>query len=152
MKPDDRIIFGKFVLALAESTEKVNFSSSSAPMDLDEETIFVKPGAAIPASQKAEEAGKHNLQVVSGKASPQQINLDGKTSIQIGKDPSSNIVIEGWLIAGAQCYIVNRDEKYYIVPQRSWAGTYLNGSKISSEQRLRKDDIISIRSAKIRFN
>lgn len=152
--PDDRITFGKFVLAAASvsSSEKSNLSSSSAPMDLDEETIFVKHGAAAKAAQKPEGAGKHNLRVISGTASPEQINLDGKSSIQIGKDPSSNLVIGGWFVAGAQCYIVSRDEKYFIAPQRSWAGTYLNGVKISSEQRLRKDDIISIRSTKIRFS
>lgn len=150
--PSDRIIFGKFVLTAADNSEKVNFSSSSAPMDLDEETIFVKRGSAIPVSQKEEEAGKHNLQVISGKASPSQIKLDGKSSIQIGKDPSSNMIIDGWFVAGAQCYIIHRDEKYFIAPQRSWVGTYLNGSRISSEQRLRKDDIVTIRSTKIRFN
>ncbi len=121
-------------------------------MDLDEETIFVKPGAAIPSPKKVEEAGQHQLRLISGNASPRQINLDGKASIQIGKDPSSNLVIDGWFVARAQCYIVNRDEKYFIVPQRSWVGTYLNDSRISSEHRLRKDDIIAIRSTRIRFS
>lgn len=153
--PQDRITFGKFVLAgVGDKPEaKANLSSSSsAPMDLDEETVFVKPGAAIKPPQKTMRPGQHNLQVISGKASPTQINLDGKTSIQIGKDPASNLVVGGWLVARAQCYIVSRNEKYFIVPQRSWTGTYLNGSKISTENRLHKDDIITIRSTKIRFS
>ncbi|MCK5227285.1 MAG: FHA domain-containing protein, partial [Desulfobulbaceae bacterium] len=50
-----------------------------------------------------------------------------------------------------QCYILSRDEKFFIVPQQSWAGTYLNGAKIKNEQLLRKGDVIAIKSVQIRF-
>ena len=127
-------------------------------MDLDEETVFVKKGASARTHTEATVntdqtgQGKHNLKVVGGSCLPMHFNLDGKTNIKIGKDPSCNMVIDGWFVAKAQCYILNRDGKFFITPQRSWAGTYLNGSKITEEKQLRKDDIITIRSTKIRFS
>jgi len=37
----------------------------------------------------------------------------------------------GWFVAQAQAYIIKRDNAYQLVPQKSWAGTYVNNSKIS---------------------
>jgi pSer/pThr/pTyr-binding forkhead associated (FHA) protein len=77
--------------------------------------------------------------------------LIGKGSIKIGKDQSCDMILSGLLIADSQCYIVKHDDAFKIVPQRSWAKTFLNGTKIKGEQVLRKGDIIKIRSTKIRF-
>ena len=150
--PTDTVLFGKFILAIDDGTDAGAALSSATPMDLDEETIFVKKGMASETASPTTGKGKHNLTVVAGSAYPKELNLDGKSNVKIGKDPSCNMVIDGWLVAKAQCFIINRDGKYFISPQRSWAGTYLNNSKITDEKKLRKDDIITIRSTKLRFS
>ena len=150
--PTDEIIFGKFTLAIHDGTETDAAFSSLTPMDLEEETVFVQKAKAAKADSSEKGMGRHTLKVVGGSASPMDLNLDGKKNVKIGKDPSCNMVIDGWFVPKAQCYIINRDGKYFVNPQRSWIGTYLNGSKITEEKQLRKDDIITIRSTKIRFS
>ncbi|MDG4476483.1 FHA domain-containing protein [Desulfobacterales bacterium RS19-109] len=94
----------------------------------------------------------YRLTVIEGNASPSTLSLDGKSSAKIGKDPSCDILIPGWLVSKTQCYVVSKKDKYYIVPQRSWANTKLNDVIIKEERLLRKGDIIQIKSVKIRFN
>ena len=67
-------------------------------------------------------------------------------------EPSADIVIKGWFVAKAQCYIIGKKGKYYIVPQSSWANTKLNDVIIKKERLLRKGDIIEIKNVKIRFS
>lgn len=149
---NDRIELGKFKLSIAQDTDQTASTSFATPMDIEDETLFIssKKAAEI---MKPSPAGKpqHKLTVITGEASQKMLSLDGKTSIKIGKDASCDIVISGWFVAGAQCYILSRDEKFFIVPQQSWAGTYLNGAKIKNEQLLRKGDVIAIKSVQIRF-
>ena len=150
----DDIGIGKFTLSIAPITEK-NASSKSyaSPMDIDDETVFVSPlkkPQAVP--QHETEKTKHTLSVIEGQASPGTLPLTGKSNIKIGKDQSCDMVIEGWLIAKAQCYIVLKKGKYYIVPQSSWSSTRLNEVAIKKERVLRPGDIIEIRRVKLRFN
>ena len=91
------------------------------------------------------------LTLLEGEATPGQVSLDGKTSIKLGKNSSCDLVIPGFFVAQAQCYIIKRDDSYLIVPQKSWSKTKLNGLKIDSEQHLHKGDVIQISSTKIRF-
>jgi hypothetical protein len=80
------------------------------------------------------------------------LSLDGKSSVKIGKDPSCDMIIPGWLVGKTQCYVVSKKDKYYIIPQRSWANTRLNDVIIKEERLLRKGDMIQIKSVTIRFN
>jgi len=152
---NDNIEFGKFTLSISQEDEnnKVSSSVSADTLDMDDETVFVskKHAPASPAKRfKPRKAGPY-LKVLQGNASPTELALEGKSSIKIGKDSSCDLILSGWLIAQAQCYIIKRDKGYYLVPQKSWAGTFINDTKISSERMLRTGDIIKIRQLIIRF-
>ncbi len=156
----DVIYIGKFCLTQSEAAEKGHSSSYATSMDLDEETVFVSSprqrataaqtmDATPPGNKDGEEA---TLLVIEGEATPKSLSLSGKSSIKIGKDPSCDLVVGGWFVGKTQCYLVRKKDKYYLVPQRSWASTKLNDVSISEERLLRKGDIVQIKKTKIRFN
>jgi len=154
---NDTITFGKFSLTPAsrhgEATPKVANSVSVNTMDLDEATVFVgakKPPQSAP--QGRVKAAGPRLTVVRGGASPQTLALGGTNSIKLGKDPGCDMVIPGWLVAKTQAYIIRRETAFILIPQRSWAGTYINNTKISAEYTLRPGDLISIRGTTLRFD
>jgi len=149
---DDNIKLGKFKLSVSKGPEQELTSSYGAHPDTDDKTIIVSSkhlaGMAADSDVKKPE---YQLILIEGNAAPMKISLKGKSSIKIGKAPSCDLVLSGLFIADAQLYIVQHKDKYKIIPQRSWAKTFLNGTKIKHEQILKKGDIIRIRSIKIRF-
>lgn len=159
--PTDEIFIGKFKMAPADAATGAVSSSSSTSFDMDkeDETVFVTSKKTPPPGQSetgvrdrsVQNKPRHWLAVLEGEAVPSQVSLDGKTSIKLGKDSSCDLVIPGFFVAKAQCYIIKRDDNYIIIPQKSWVKTRLNDLKIASEQNLRKGDIIQIRQTKIRF-
>jgi len=157
---NDVIEIGKFRLVPAAVAGQGFSSSTASPMDLDDETVFVTPkkGATAPTATARKppvapaDKDAPALVVVQGDASPARLSLKGKNSVKIGKDPSCDLVIPGWFVAAAQCYIIKRDgEKFFIVPQRSWVSTRLNGLQIKEEKPLHKGDTIEIRLVKMQF-
>ena len=152
---DDTIEFGKFILSVIQENKiptKAPTSVATDMMDMDDETIFVNNQR--PSNQKKQFKPKTSgpaLKVLQGNTSPKEFSLAGKSSIKIGKDQSCDLRLKGWLIAYAQCYIIKRDQIYYLIPQKSWTGTFVNNSKITSEHTLRPGDIIKIRDIIIRF-
>lgn len=151
---EDVIEIGKFRLLPAEEAISSGFTSQSASMDYGDETVFVtRPKASAPRKKEAGEEGAsiHRLMVIKGNGSPAEVPLKGRSSVKIGKESNSDLRVSGWFVAKAQCYIINRDKKFYIVPQRSWVATKVNGSTVGGEYRLRKGDIIAIRGVQIRF-
>lgn len=154
----DVIFIGKFRLLQAAANEQNASSSYATAMDIDDEaTVFVsaprQQAAAQPIQATAPSATEvYRLTVIEGSATPNVLSLDGKSSVKLGKDPSCDIIIAGWLVGKTQCYVVSKKDRYYIVPQRSWANTKLNDVIIKEERLLRKGDMIQIKSVKIRFN
>jgi pSer/pThr/pTyr-binding forkhead associated (FHA) protein len=150
----DNIKLGKFKLAIAKDDEnpEAAIASYGAHPDTEDKTIIINPNKMSTMSKGlAPNESDHHLVLTEGNAVPKKISLKGKGSIKIGKDQSCDMILSGLLIADSQCYIVKHDDAFKIVPQRSWAKTFLNGTKIKGEQVLRKGDIIKIRSTKIRF-
>lgn len=147
----DIIQIGKFRLSPAGTSGQSGAvsQSSARDLDMDEETVFVAQKKQVPPSPKPTSGS--SLTVISGNGHPEVIGLEGRGSIKIGKDSSCDLVIKGWFIAGAQCYIINRDNKNFIVPQKSWVGTRLNNQKITEEKILNKGDIIAVKNHQIRF-
>jgi pSer/pThr/pTyr-binding forkhead associated (FHA) protein len=152
----DTILIGKFSLSQSKISETEESSSYATSMDLDEETVFVSaPKVAQQSAQKPappQSESDFKLTVIEGSATPGSISIEGKSSIKIGKEQSCDIIIKGWFVAKAQCYIIGKKGKHYIVPQRSWANTKLNDVIIKQERLLRKGDIIEIKNVKIRFS
>lgn len=154
---DDLITFGKFTLAPTRGGEGGRQAASVAvdAMPMDEATVFVKakqPGTGAAGHTFRPKAVGPRLVVVQGEATPKEISLAGVNSLKLGKDASCDLVIPGWLVARTQAYIVKRDSNYLLVPQSSWAGTYVNGVKVSEEHTLRSGDTIAIRSTLLRFD
>jgi len=149
---EDDIKLGKFKLSVGRGSEQELTSSYGAHPDTDDKTIIVSSkqlaGMAKDSDVKKPE---HQLILMEGNAAPKKISLKGKSSIKLGKALSCDMVLSGFFIADAQLYIVQHKDKYKIIPQRSWAKTFVNGTKIRDEQILKKGDIIKIRSTKIRF-
>ena len=154
----DVIFIGKFRLVQTASDEQLASSSYATAMDIDDEaTVFVSSPRQQTAAQPSQAAPSsasevHKLTVIEGNATPSTLSLDGKSSVKIGKDPSCDMIIAGWLVSKTQCYVVSKKDKYFIVPQRSWANTKLNDVIIKEERLLRKGDTIQIKSVKIRFS
>ena len=148
----DTIEIGKFKLMLAGTEQKTSQEPQSTSLDYGDETVFVRPKKTSPRPlAESKEKSVHRLLVVQGSASPKDISLDKRNSLKIGKDLSSDLVITGFFVARAQCYIIKRENLYYIVPQRSWVATRVNGFKVRSEHLLRKGDLIEIQKSQILF-
>ncbi|MCJ7603346.1 MAG: FHA domain-containing protein [Desulfobulbaceae bacterium] len=150
---DDVIEIGKFLLLPAEALKDAKFASQSAAMGYGDETVFVNRSSGSAAAPKVKEKGKapHNLTVLKGNGSPAEVPLLGRSSVKIGKDINCDLRVSGWFVAQAQCYVINRDKKFYLVPQRSWVKTIVNGTAVREERELHKGDIIEIRGVQIRF-
>lgn len=149
---NDMVGIGKFRLAPATDSAQNVSSSYATSMDMDDETVFVSSPKKQPQAKDTQRQPSHTLTVISGPASPKELALDGKASIKIGKDASCDMIIQGWLVSKAQCFIISKADKHYIVPQSSWSATKLNDVSITAERRLRSGDTIEIRKVKIRFN
>jgi len=154
----DVIFIGKFRLLQSAADDQHASSSYATAMDIDDEaTVFVSSPRQQAAAQPSQPAAPsqneiYKLTVLEGSATPATLSLDGKSSVKIGKDPSCDMIITGWLVGKTQCYVVSKKDKYYIAPQRSWTNTRLNDVIIKEERLLRKGDIIQIKSVKIRFS
>ncbi len=158
----DVVFIGKFRLIQAMADDQHASSSYATAMDIDDEaTVFVSSPRQQVTAQPNQTPNQttptspneiYRLMIIEGKATPNTLSLDGKSSVKIGKDPSCDMIIPGWLVSKTQCYVVSKKDKYYVVPQRSWANTRLNDVIIKEERLLRKGDTIQIKSVKIRFS
>lgn len=154
---DEEIEFGKFRLVQApDVVEAANLACSvaSRDMDMEDATIFVNNSAdkAQARRQFRPKAKGPVLKVIKGNGTPPELSLAGTNSIKIGKDPSCDLIITGWFVGAAQCYLIKRENDFCLVPQKSWASTLVNDAKVTSERTLRPGDIIKIRSTVIRFD
>ncbi|OGQ86880.1 MAG: hypothetical protein A2512_04780 [Deltaproteobacteria bacterium RIFOXYD12_FULL_56_24] len=154
----DVISIGKFRLLQTVADEQHTAAPEVTAMASDDEATTLpgslRPQAVIqPSKATAPAANKiYSLTVIEGEASPNTLSLAGKNRIKIGQDPASDLVIPGWFVSKTQCCVVSKKDKYYIVPQLSWANTRLNDVIIQGERLLRKGDTIQIKSVKIRFS
>lgn len=149
----DQIEIGKFTLRPFDADNEAASGSYSATPAVNDETVFVSSKSATPVGQGRvpRNNAQYLLTVIGGQASPKELILDGKTSVKIGKDPSCDIVMAGFLIARTQCYIIKKENKYFLIPHSSWIKNRINGVKITDEKELRKGDLIEISSVKIRY-
>ncbi len=151
---EDTIEIGKFRLQPAETAEHLAdyLESSSAP-DLNDATIFVGSRARKSSTQEVRTAkGGPGLTATGGDVTPPVLSLAGRDSVKVGKDPSCDMVIKGFLVAKAQFYIISREGRFYLVPQSSWTKTKINGVKVTDEHQLRKGDLIEVGKNRMRFD
>ncbi|MFW8600267.1 FHA domain-containing protein [Desulfobacterota bacterium M19] len=151
---EDKIEFGKFTLSPAAKEDGPGTVASAAgDLDMNDETIFVKARPTV-STEKTFQPGSDgpHLTVIQGSGRPDKLALHGKSSIKIGKAEDCDLIIRGWFIAPAQCYIIKQDKGYCLIPQKSWAATIVNDTRASRERPLRSGDIIKIRQNIIRFD
>ncbi len=151
--PNDTITIGKFRLVPEHVAGEQASKSYSTAMDIDDQTVFVSAASRQPLRPQPQQGGPadYKLVVIDGKSSPKEISLKGKSSVKIGKDSTCDVVVNGFLVAKAQCFVVGRKDKFFVVPQSSWTATKLNEVSIKDEHLLRKGDTIDVRGVKIRF-
>ena len=149
---EDKVGIGKFRLTPASDSAQDVSSSYATSMDMEDETVFVSSPKKQQPQQNNKAPSDHRLTVISGESTPKELSLDGKASVKIGRDSSCDIIIKGWFVAKAQCFITSKNAKHFIVPQSSWSATKLNDVSINAERLLRPGDTIEIRRVKIRYN
>lgn len=152
INPEDSIKLGKFVLSVAEDWERLEVSSYGAHPDTDDKTVIVSAKQLMGESKASSSNKKEsNLVLIEGHATPLKLSLKGKNSIKIGKSISCDMILKGLFVAQAQFYIVSDNSNYKIIPQKSWANTFVNGEKITKERTLVHGDIIKVCSNKMQF-
>jgi len=72
--------------------------------------------------------------------------------IYIGRDEQNSIVLNHNTISKKHAVFFHSDGKYYIEDLKSTNGTYLNGTRITSMQPVKMNDVIYIGDTKIIFN
>lgn len=154
---NDSIEIGKFHLHPAEAVDHLEeYLESSSTPDLNDETIFVSSKARKTSTQEIKSVrgsgATNTLSATAGQVVPVLLPLDGKDSVKVGKDPSCDMVIQGFWIARSQFYVISRDNNFFLIPQSSWAKTRINGNKVKEEQQLRTGDLIEVGSNRIRFD
>ncbi len=148
----DSLYIGKFAVMAAGTATLRESLSKALPTDLDEETVFVGHGKPSSAGNRTvPNRDARRLLVIAGGAQPAELDLSGRTTVKIGRDPTADLRLSGWFIAKAQCYVALRDGNHILIPQSGWIKTRLNGRPVKEEQRLRKGDIIGIRGHRIRY-
>jgi len=147
----DVIAIGKFRLIPAHIEGEQMSKSYAMAMDIEDQTVFVSKARQQKQGQPQDAPTDHKLTVIEGNGRPNALSLQGKSSIKIGKDLDADLVIGGFLVAKAQCFLVRKKDKFFLVPQGFWAATRLNDVIIREERLLRKGDTIEIRHVKIRF-
>ena len=152
---DDTLAIGKFTVVAAGAAGMREAVSQALPTDLDEETVFVgrrPPRQPHPPDRKTPpRRDSRRLMVIAGNGRPAELDLAGRTTVKLGRDPGADIHLPGWFIGKAQCYIVLRDGGHLLIPQRGWIKTRLNDRPVTEEQRLCKGDIIGVRGHRIRY-
>ncbi len=150
----DSLQIGKFSIVAAGTAGMRDAVSQALPTDLDEETVFVgrrQPDASAGRNTARQPRASNRLMVIAGNGRPAELDLAGRTTVKLGRDPDADIHLPGWFIGKAQCYIVLRDGAHLLIPQRGWVKTRLNDQPVSGEQKLCKGDVIGVRGHRIRY-
>ncbi len=77
------------------------------------------------------------------------ISLKNKARVSIGRDKDNDICLNHVSISHKHAFIEKRGDGIYIVDNRSTNGVYVNGSKVSGKQKLKKKDVIIITNSKL---
>jgi pSer/pThr/pTyr-binding forkhead associated (FHA) protein len=148
VKKTDLIEVSKFTLQptesiLAEQTAESYAISSDDGLD---QTVFVTAK-----SKQKSRPGQYSLKVISGKASPQKLQLAGKNSIKVGKDSSCDIVISGFFLGKTQFFLTRKINSFTLIPVGSLRKIYLNGKTIEKETKLKLGDKIKTGGTTLKF-
>jgi pSer/pThr/pTyr-binding forkhead associated (FHA) protein len=141
----DRIGVGKFQLVQVDEPKQEAPGPASANF---ESTVMVRPSRN---SAARNETQPHRLVATGGRARPARVSLDGKGVVTIGRDPSCDVVVPGWLVSATHCSVEAKGGVHYLVNHGRWRGTALNGERIRSENRLHRGDTIRIAGARLRY-
>jgi pSer/pThr/pTyr-binding forkhead associated (FHA) protein len=71
--------------------------------------------------------------------------------IKIGKDPTSEIVVKGWLVGWTAATISRRPDGYYLSHVGGWSKPRVNAQAVKKSVLLQDLDVIDIGSVKLQF-
>lgn len=148
IRKKDLIEVSKFTLQPTETirAEQTAESYSISPDDGLDQTVFITSKAkpkSIP--------GRYNLTVISGKGSPETLDLSGKNSLKVGKDASCDIVISGFFIGKTQFFLTKKPNGFTLIPLGTLRKTYLNGKVLKKETRVKLGDTIKTGGVTLKF-
>ena len=79
-----------------------------------------------------------------------KLDLSGNL-IKIGKDPTSEIVVKGWLVGWTAATISRRPDGYYLSHAGGWSKPKVNDQRIQKSVLLQDLDVIDVGSVKLQF-
>ena len=71
--------------------------------------------------------------------------------IKIGKDPTSEIVVKGWMVGWTAATISRRPDGYYLSYVGGWSKPKVNDQRIKKSVLLQDFDVIDVGSVKVQF-
>ncbi|MEN8134761.1 MAG: FHA domain-containing protein [Thermodesulfobacteriota bacterium] len=148
IKKTDLIEVSKFTLHPIETilAEQTSESYSISQSDGSDQTVFITAQ-----SKQKSSPGSYHLTVLSGKASPRELELSSKNSIKVGKGSSCDIVISGLFLGKTQFFITRKINGFTLIPVGSLRKTYINGKMVEEETNLNWGDTIKAGGTTLKF-
>ncbi len=148
IKKTDFIEVSKFILQPIDTilTEQTPGSYSISQNDDSEQTVYI----AAKSRQKSR-LGSYYLKVISGKSSPQKLDLTSKNSIKVGKGSACDIVISGLFLGKTQFFITSNINGFTLIPVASLRKTYINDKAVEQETSLKRGDRIKAGGTTLEF-
>ena len=126
---DEAVLLPGDTFVLGETSIQVKKSSP----DLEPESLG-----------KTHHLGEGTVYIASGKHERQHAINDRRQAINIGRDPSSDLVLDHPLVSRHHATIHLRNGRYYLIDLNSSNGTYVNGERVARQTHLSADSLIQI--------
>jgi ABC-type multidrug transport system ATPase subunit len=94
----------------------------------------------------------HDIALPEIAALKQQLNLGGRTTLSLGRDPQNDTVIDHPTVSRFHAQIARQDGSFAIVDLNSSNGTFVNGKRVTGKRCLRPGDSIRIGPCRLVFN
>ena len=130
----------------AASTEDEGLKTIA--IDTSKHRSLLAKGVSDIVSQKSEKKLVGVLTSVEGNKSEFKLN---KKITKIGKNPSSDIVVRGFLVGKTAAIIVKKEQGYYLSHVKGHAKPKIYSQRVTSEVLLKEYDLIEIGSSKLQF-
>lgn len=157
VSPSDVIQIGKFRLHTSrEAGEVAPFamlrSKDGSDLAAGEQADALMDSTVFAALTPVAGGAPRQLRVVSGKASPSRLDLQGKEEFVIGKEDGCDMQVGGgWFSGNITCAVLVSGKNYYLQAKPGAAEPSINGRKISGQERLGIGDVIKVGGAELKF-
>jgi len=91
------------------------------------------------------------IEVQSNEGFPRRVLLN-RPRLVIGRSEESDVFLPDTLLSRRHAEIEQRSDGFYLIDLGSTNGTFLNGARVTGEQRLRHGDLIAVGDSKLVFS